>query len=459
MLLKKNVVYRYNKILMNNSMKEETLLVLINKLHDKIVEKVKEDVLDQLNNEVPELPEVPTHIPEVPIPEPEPEPPLEVPEPEIPVEEPVPEPEIPVAEPEIPVAEPVPEPEIPVAEPVPEPEIPIVEEIPDVDGYKYAKRQKPVQGSKKLCVIGLKWNNTNKSASSGECKSVGNVIKNFYLKNSNKLLNFQVSSHVVSVPYAGNKGNLNKAENYAKSKYKGFDYYAILSSLNAIQGSGNSNAGGNTAHLRGNSSRTASHEIGHLLGLGHSGAYKNGGKLDYYGDGYSVMSSIPSGALTVPQYYKLGWFGPKDVAIYEEDKPEKTYTLRKVNNFDKNDGLAGVKVITGDTRDAWVSIIKPNNSKPDVLAMVLHLSSGGSSQRIKMFGNEYTDDRFTGLTIKKISQKDGLVTISISNTKSKSKSKSMVMDEWNSKDVHDGSECLCECSCECPDEECKCVEN
>ena len=71
---------------------------------------------------------------------------------------------------------------------------------------------------------------------------------------------------------------------------------------------------------------------------------QNDGKLDYYGDGYSVMSSSPSSTLTAPQYYKLGWLLEKEVAIFEplEDGPgtsgvpnSRTYTLKKINAFEE----------------------------------------------------------------------------------------------------------------------------
>ena len=426
---------------------EEETATLVNELFTKMVEKVKEEVLSQLKSEEGLSVEEPVESEEEVVEESE-EQVVEESEEEV-VEE---SEEQVVEESEVEVVE---ESEEEVVEESEEEPTEEPTEEPGSD-YKYAKRQKPVQGSKKLCVIGLKWKNTRKSAKISDCKSVGKEIETFYKKNSKGLLNFQVSTHVVSVPYTASNKNLNKAENFSKNKYKGFEYYAILSNLNAIIGKENSNAGKDTAHLRGNSARTACHEMGHLLGLGHAGAYKNG-KLDHYGDSYSVMSSMPSGFLTAPQYYKLGWFGNKGVAMYE---PGKIYKLKKLTNFDGKDGLSGVMIPTPGKRDAWVSVVKPKGKKGGDLAICLHLSSGGSSQKVKMFGNKFTDSRFTGLTVEKLSQKDGIVELTITESPKVVKRSIKVESGDDIVDtIGDITHDDCDILCECPDDECICSES
>lgn len=414
------------------SLKEETIETLLKQLYSCVVKNIKDEILAEMAVT------------------PEPEPTL--PPPVITIPEPItPEPVTP---------EPVtPESVTPEPEPEPEPETePVVPEciIPEDDTVTiiYAKRQKVVQGRKKLMCIGLKWNNSSKYTRASECRSVGNEIAKFYKRNSKELLDFQVSATTVNIPLNANKKNLNKAENIAKGKHKGADIYAIFSSLNAIDGKGNSNAGKNIAHLRGSSSRTAEHEVGHCIGLGHAGAYKKGGSLDYYGDGYSVMSSMPSGTLTSPQYYKLGWFTEKEVAIYDPNSGPKTFELKKVNDFE-GVGLKAVIVKTGDKRDAYISVIKAKDAKGDKLTVVLHLSSGGASQRVKMFGTKYHDDRFTGLLIKKLDQVDGTVKISIEKG---SLSKSIIDDDDDCcNECGDCDDCE-ECACDCEGYECVCLE-
>ncbi len=293
------------------------------------------------------------------------------------------------------------------------------------DIYKYAPRQKPLQGTPLLNCIGIKYQDMDRYTSASECSSIARQVSSFYRINSRGLLNMQTKGYMERVPFNGNRKNLNNAEAFSMRQHPGADYYAIVGIFTV------NHAGGKVAHLSGGLIRTAQHEVGHLLGLGHTGAYsfdKNGkSSLDQYGDGQSVMGKYPSSTLTAPQYYAMGWLRQDEAAIWEEGK---SYDLRRINDWN-GDGLATVIVPAskfnrpssngdeldepgdttdpaGKTRDAYVSFPPGCNA-----CMVLHLANGASSQRVKIFGKEYYDTNFTGLHYKLEDAASGKIRITI----------------------------------------------
>ncbi len=186
---------------------------------------------------------------------------------------------------------------------------------------------------------------------------------------------------------------------------------------------GFSNAGSGVAHIQNLLYRDGQHEVGHLLGLGHAGVYKDG-VLDQYGDGKSVMGRFPSPDLTAPQYYSRGWLFEEEAAIY---RPGETYELRRITDLDKR-SLATVIVKASNfkkTPPALASLAaktpKPPKPRDAFLSfppecdgcIAIHLSNGSSSQKIVTFGSEYYDDQFTGLHVKILDKANGKVKIAV----------------------------------------------
>ncbi len=268
----------------------------------------------------------------------------------------------------------------------------------------YAPRKKVVGGDKKVLVASIKWSDQKRYS---KPMGLANHLKKFFRKNSRGLLTLDTKSKTVRVNLKAKKKNVRKAENYIRNRYKGYQYYVIINNIKK----GNS-AGKNIAHLRSGLGSTGCHEVGHLLGLGHAGTYNKNGKLDHYGDGQSVMSRYPSAFISAPQYYHQGWLFKNEVALHDENGPEKTYTLRRITKLEDRDMLAGVLIPMGaNRRRAFVAF--PKCYKGDS-CVALYLTNGGGSQRIQLFKTEYYDKKFTGLLIKKINYEDGKITISIS---------------------------------------------
>lgn len=280
----------------------------------------------------------------------------------------------------------------------------------DVDNsITYAPQPKPVKGPRSLACIGIKYQDTDRHTDQGECKALAKGVGDFYERLSRNALSFKTDGFQQNVALNGNAKNLAAAEKIAMDKHPGFDMYDIVGMF-----LGASHAGGKVAHLIGNLLRDHEHEVGHLLGLGHAGAYKQDGSFDPYGDGLSVMSAFSSSYLTAPQIYSRGWLQEKEAALFEAGK---VYELKQITDV-KTDALALVVIkgkdfrhkdasIPGDdsevgkqpnqVRDAYVSF--PQNCDA---CLVLHMgiANGAGTQRVKMFGSEYYDDRVTGLHIK-----------------------------------------------------------
>lgn len=279
--------------------------------------------------------------------------------------------------------------------------------------------QNIIEGERSLTCIGIKYTNINRHVTAGQCHTMTNHVGDFYENNSRGLLQLRTAAFQVDVPLRGNKKNVGAAEQYAINQHKGADWYAIASIY-----TGN-HASDGIAHVSGALLSTVTHEVGHLVGLGHAGAYtlKKGKMIfDQYGDHQSAMSRYSSPFLTSPQYYYLGWIPKEEMMMYQDDK---SYVLKKIVSFKEN-GLSVILVpassfihhnsyidgfieYEGDDVSETVAEKKPSGPRNafisfppgcDKPCVAIHLSNGGGSQKVATFSKEYYDEFFTGLHIK-----------------------------------------------------------
>jgi hypothetical protein len=177
-------------------------------------------------------------------------------------------------------------------------------------------------------------------------------------------------------------------------------------------------AGGGFAHVKSAQAMTATHEVGHLVKLQHTGlyTYPNGKpQLKGYGDTNSIMSNRSSRFLTAPQYYYQGWLNKDEYELYSPSVKE--YELKRITKLNDK-GLATVIVpphVSGGAY-AFLSVIGcKNNTSETCVSLHLPTYGGGwgGSLLVAEFANEYHDTHFTGLYVKKLRTANGRTAITI----------------------------------------------
>ena len=268
----------------------------------------------------------------------------------------------------------------------------VLEDMGEQEKIAKLPRKKPVLGLKKLACVGISYTQPiNDFVTAARCKDGAKNVAEFYQSMSRGKVKFDVAGYHMDYPGDAWK-TFEAAAQLAKKKFKA-DYYIVPS----IFRKGGNHASGGICWVIQMTGWVWKHELGHLLGLGHTGKYvydKQGKpKLEPYNDKDSVMGNSGFAGLTAPQFYTKDWLRADEVQL--APALGGTFELRKIMNL-KGKGLATVVVVGRNARPLFLSF--PPKCKGACVA--LHLSSGGGSQRIAITQDEFYDDDFTGAHVK-----------------------------------------------------------
>ncbi len=259
-------------------------------------------------------------------------------------------------------------------------------------------------GKRKLACVGIKYLDNPTFVTEAGCQVNADAMASFWGASSRGLLQIEAKGFPpIEVGLNGSKDAYAKGIAMVKAKYPGYNYYVIPGIYT------NPHASDSVAHVKSAQVMTSLHEVGHLIGFGHAGAYfidANGNvTLNAYADTDSIMGRVISKYITAPQYYRAGWLKPEAYTLYNESV--QIYSLRKIGNV-QDSGLATIIVSPqtmayygkDQTRYAFISASSCGGTRvPSCVS--LHLSNNdGGSQKVAEFANEYYDSNFTGLHIK-----------------------------------------------------------
>lgn len=285
--------------------------------------------------------------------------------------------------------------------------------------YTYAPVPKALDGSPSLACVGISYNNPiNDYVTAARCKKGADGVANFYLTNSRGLLKIKALGYHMNYN-GGAAASFSKAELVAKKNFKA-SHYVIPS----IFRNGGNHASNNIAHVVQMTGWVWNHEVGHLLGLQHTGRFVYSAKgvptYNSYGDQDSVMGGggVGSKYLTAPQYYMKGWLPQKEAALYVSGT---VYELKQITNFDGK-GLS-VVVIPNSLFSKSVSNPGMVNGRAAYVAypktcgigqcIAIYLAGSGASARVGSSNVEFFDTHFTGIHIRVVNVTKTTVNVTI----------------------------------------------
>lgn len=249
-----------------------------------------------------------------------------------------------------------------------------------------------------VCLVALQFIDSEPAVSRSELDALGKTIERVFRRVSREKLILHVRAAVCKVELPRSPASVGVAERHVLATFPRYRAYAIINGV--LPGN---HAGRRVAHLYGGLPHVCVHELGHLWGLQHAGKILEDGTLDVYGDGLSFMGRFDSLDLVAPQLDHLEWL-PR-VAVFDAAEMRRPLirALRRIAlygslPYESDHVVDAIKVTsTKSGLDAYVSFVNFRGG-----ALALHLRRGGSSRRVKLFGNEYYDTKYTGVRVRRI---------------------------------------------------------
>lgn len=224
----------------------------------------------------------------------------------------------------------------------------------------YNNRLRSITGVKKVNIVRVT-HKRRKTPSMQQIKGKVRKLNNFIKTASRGRLSLEINSAVTKQI---NTLGCGAAKNQAK---RGTKRNALVTVYVMPAGvCGFSNAGGGKVFLKSNLFRNYAHEVGHVLGLGHSNRNMPGTGFAGYKDPSSYMGMYPAQSYAISQLHWLGWTERHEVVKINADLKRHgsiEVPLRPINNNAASDSKVPLAYVydLGDSR-LFISIPKGTSS-------------------------------------------------------------------------------------------------